>query len=80
MQTTPCLVTMFEALTLSVSHTWVSAFEGGKGKCTDIGRKDKATQEDYRDAVCHCREKIIVAKARLEFKLNGTVKDNKMDF
>ncbi|KAK4831728.1 hypothetical protein QYF61_018858 [Mycteria americana] len=33
--------------------------------------------QDYRDAVRHCREKIHVAKDRLEFKLASTVKDNK---
>lgn len=34
-------------------------------------------EEDNRDAVCHCREKIHVAKARVEFKLSRTVKGNK---
>lgn len=38
------------------------------------------TQEDYRDAVCHCREKIHAAKALLELKLAITVRDNKKDF
>lgn len=34
-------------------------------------------EEDSRDAVCHCREKIHVAKAQAKFKLSSTVKDNK---
>ncbi|XP_052628596.1 uncharacterized protein LOC128134646 [Harpia harpyja] len=43
-------------------------------------KQGQATWEDYRDAVRHCREKICVAKARLEFKLASTVKDNKKSF
>ncbi|KAK4832011.1 hypothetical protein QYF61_020449 [Mycteria americana] len=39
-------------------------------------KQGQATWEDYRDAVCHHREKICAAKARLEFKLASTVKDN----
>ena len=38
------------------------------------------TREDYRDAVCPCRNKICVAKAPLEFKLSSTVKDNQKGF
>lgn len=40
-------------------------------------KQGEVTQEDNRDAVCHCREEIHVAKARVEFKLSSTVKDNK---
>ncbi|KAK4807141.1 hypothetical protein QYF61_018482, partial [Mycteria americana] len=43
-------------------------------------KQGQGTREDYRDAVCHCREKIRAAKARLEFKLASTVKDNKKGF
>ncbi|KAK4815532.1 hypothetical protein QYF61_003224 [Mycteria americana] len=43
-------------------------------------KQGQVTQEDYRDAVRHCREKIRVAKAWLEFKLASTVKDNKKSF
>ena len=38
------------------------------------------TRKEYRAAVCPCREKIHVAKGRLEFKLASTVKDNKKGF
>ena len=40
-------------------------------------KQGQATREDSRDAVCHCREKIHAARARREFKLASTVKDNK---
>ena len=43
-------------------------------------KQGQATQEDYRDAVGHCREKICAARAQLEFKLASTVKDNKKGF
>ncbi|KAK4816037.1 hypothetical protein QYF61_011027 [Mycteria americana] len=43
-------------------------------------KQGQATQEDYRDAVRHCREKIHAAKARLEFKVSSTVKDSKKGF
>ena len=38
------------------------------------------TQEDYKDVVRLCREKIRKAKAQLELKLAATVKDNKKCF
>ena len=38
------------------------------------------TRKEYRAAVCQCREKIHMAKGRLEFKLANTVKDNKKGF
>lgn len=34
-------------------------------------------EEDNRHAACHCREKIHVTKAQVEFKLSSPVKDNK---
>ncbi|GAB0206495.1 mitochondrial enolase superfamily member 1 [Grus japonensis] len=43
-------------------------------------KQGQTTWEDYRDAVRHCREKIRVVKAQLEFKLDSTVKDNKKGF
>lgn len=43
----------------------------------DVGRK---AQEDYRDAVCHCREKIHVAKAQLKLNFASTIVDNKKGF
>jgi len=43
-------------------------------------KQGQVTREDYRDAACHCREKICVAKARLEFKLASTQKENKKGF
>lgn len=33
------------------------------------------TQEDYRDAICYCRQKICVAKAQLE--LTSIVEGNR---
>lgn len=50
---------------------------GEKGKCVDVGTRGGDMEEDNRDAVSYCREKIPVAKARVEFKLSSTVKDNK---
>ena len=34
-----------------------------KRKVYGLWKQGQAAQEDYRDAVCHCREKISVAKA-----------------
>ncbi|KAK4810960.1 hypothetical protein QYF61_014432 [Mycteria americana] len=53
---------------------------GWKRKVYGHWKQGQATREDYRDAVRHCREKIRAAKARLEFKLASTVKDNKKGF
>lgn len=39
-----------------------------------------ATWEDCRDSLHHCREKISVTKAQLEFKLATTVKETKRPF
>jgi len=38
------------------------------------------TLEVYRDTVHHSGEKIHAAKAQLEFRLAGTVKNNKKGF
>lgn len=35
----------------------------GKGKVCGHWKQGEATQEDNRDAVCHCRENVCVAKA-----------------
>ncbi|KAK4828018.1 hypothetical protein QYF61_022795 [Mycteria americana] len=56
-----------------LEHRW-------KRKVYGHWKQGQVTQEDYRDAVCHYREKICAAKARLEFKLASTVKDNKKGF
>ena len=40
-------------------------------------KEGQVTHEEQRDAACHCREKIHVAKAQLELQLTelwGTVK------
>jgi len=41
-----------------------------------FGRQWQTTQEDYKDVVRFCREKIRRAKAQLECKLATAVKDN----
>jgi len=43
-------------------------------------KQRQATWEDYRDTVCHCKEKISMAKGGLEFKLASILKDNKKGF
>lgn len=43
-------------------------------------KQGQATQEDCRDAVHHCRKKVHVAKAQVEFQLASTLKDNKKGF
>ncbi|KAK4817892.1 LOW QUALITY PROTEIN: hypothetical protein QYF61_002061 [Mycteria americana] len=43
-------------------------------------KKGQATQEEYRDLVKSCREKIRKAKAQLELKLATVVRDNKKCF
>ena len=40
----------------------------------------QATQEDYKDVVRLCREKIRRAKAQLELNLATAIKDNKKCF
>ncbi|KAJ7412607.1 hypothetical protein BTVI_45938 [Pitangus sulphuratus] len=43
-------------------------------------KQGQVTWEEYRDAACHCREKIHAAKAELELKLGRNVGDNKKSF
>ena len=55
----------------------------GKKKKTrfyDLWKKGQATQEDYKDVVRLCREKIRRAKAQLELNLATALKDNKRCF
>lgn len=44
------------------------------------GHWKQGLQEDCRDAVCNCREKICEAKAQVGFKLASTVMDNRKIF
>ncbi|KAJ7412138.1 hypothetical protein BTVI_47265 [Pitangus sulphuratus] len=46
----------------------------------DKGKQGQVNQEDYRGAVCPCREKNRMAKAQFELKLPRTVVDNKQVF
>lgn len=43
-------------------------------------KKSQGTWDEYSGAACHCREKILVAKAQLELKLARAVGDNKKNF
>ncbi|KAK4826796.1 hypothetical protein QYF61_011604, partial [Mycteria americana] len=51
-----------------------------KGRVYDLWKKGQATQEDYKDVVRLCREKIRRAKAQLEFNLATAINDNKKCF
>ncbi|KAK4831785.1 hypothetical protein QYF61_019098 [Mycteria americana] len=51
-----------------------------EGKVYGHWKQGQATREDYRDDVCHGREKMCATKAQLEFTLVSTVKDNKKGF
>ncbi|KAK4831739.1 hypothetical protein QYF61_018869 [Mycteria americana] len=51
-----------------------------KRRVYDLWKKGQATQEDYKDVMTLCREKIRRAKARLELHLTTAVKDNKKCF
>ncbi|KAK4811177.1 hypothetical protein QYF61_019808 [Mycteria americana] len=51
-----------------------------KKRVDDLWKKGQATQEDYKDVVRLCREKIRRAKAQLELNLATAVKDNKKCF
>ncbi|KAK4811142.1 LOW QUALITY PROTEIN: hypothetical protein QYF61_019773 [Mycteria americana] len=51
-----------------------------KRRVYDLWKKGQATQEDYKDVVRLCREKIRRAKAQLEFNLATAIKDNKKCF
>ncbi|KAF1534966.1 hypothetical protein FQV19_0007934, partial [Eudyptula minor] len=49
-------------------------------KIYDLWKTGQATQEDYKDVMKLCREKIRRAKAHLELNLATAVKDNKKCF
>ncbi|KAK4829538.1 hypothetical protein QYF61_005177 [Mycteria americana] len=51
-----------------------------KRRVYDLWKKGQATQEDYKDVVRLCREKIRRAKAQLELNLATAVKGNKKCF
>ncbi|KAK4817900.1 hypothetical protein QYF61_002284 [Mycteria americana] len=51
-----------------------------KRRVYDLWKKGQATQEDYKDVMRFCREKIRRAKAHLELNLPTAVKDNKKMF
>ncbi len=48
-----------------------------KKRVYGLWKKGQATQEDYKDVVRLCREKIRRAKAQLELNLATVIKDNK---
>ncbi|KAK4827846.1 LOW QUALITY PROTEIN: hypothetical protein QYF61_021983 [Mycteria americana] len=51
-----------------------------KRRVYDLWKKGQATQEDYKDVVRLCREKIRRTKAQLEINMATAVKDNKKCF
>ncbi|KAK4818760.1 hypothetical protein QYF61_018932 [Mycteria americana] len=51
-----------------------------KRRVYDLWKKGQATQEDYKDVMRLCREKIRGAKAQLELNLATAVKDNRKCF
>ncbi|KAK4815667.1 hypothetical protein QYF61_005413 [Mycteria americana] len=53
---------------------------GKKKRVYNLWKKGQATQEDYKDIMRLCREKIRRAKAQLERNLATAVKDNKKCF
>ncbi|KAK4832922.1 hypothetical protein QYF61_026565 [Mycteria americana] len=57
---------------------WIS--RRGKKGVYDLWKKGEATQEDYKDVVRLCREKIRRARAQIELNLATAVKDNKKCF
>ncbi|KAK4828655.1 hypothetical protein QYF61_000303 [Mycteria americana] len=54
--------------------------EQRKKRVYDLWKKGQATQEDYKDVVRLCREKIRRAKAQLELNLATAINDNKKCF
>ena len=48
-----------------------------KKRAYDLWNKGQATQEDYKNVVRLCREKIRRAKAQLELNLAIAIKDRK---
>ncbi|KAK4830698.1 LOW QUALITY PROTEIN: hypothetical protein QYF61_012867 [Mycteria americana] len=53
---------------------------GKKRRVYNLWKKGEATQEDYKDVVRLCREKIRRAKAQLDLNLATAIKDNKKCF
>ncbi|GAB0186782.1 hypothetical protein GRJ2_001143500 [Grus japonensis] len=51
-----------------------------KKRTYDLWKKGQASQEDYKDVVRLCREKIRRAKVQLELNLATVIKDNKKCF
>lgn len=51
-----------------------------KRKVYSIWKQQQTTWQGYRNGVHHCREKIHVAEASLEFKLASTIKVTKRAF
>ncbi|KAK4805322.1 hypothetical protein QYF61_018185 [Mycteria americana] len=51
-----------------------------KKRVYDLWKKGRASQEDYKDVVRLCRDKIRRAKVKLELNLASAVKDNKKCF
>ena len=51
-----------------------------KRRVYDLWKKGQATQEDYKDVVRLCREKVRRAKAQLVLNLATAVKNNKKGF
>ncbi|KAK4824609.1 LOW QUALITY PROTEIN: hypothetical protein QYF61_016878 [Mycteria americana] len=54
--------------------------EGWANQNIEDSQKGQATQEEYRDLIKSCREKIRKAKAQLELNLATVVRDNKKCF
>lgn len=54
--------------------------ELSKGRVYELRKKGNATQEDYKDIIRLCREKIKEAKAQLELHLAAVIKDNNKCF
>ncbi|KAK4822331.1 hypothetical protein QYF61_013030 [Mycteria americana] len=52
----------------------------GKKRVYELWKKGQAAQEDYKDVMTLCREKMRGAKAQLELNLASAVKDNKKCF
>ncbi|KAK4827767.1 hypothetical protein QYF61_021512 [Mycteria americana] len=51
-----------------------------KRRVCDLWKKEQATEEDYKDVMRLCRDKIRRAKAQLEFNMLTAIKDNKKCF
>ncbi|GAB0180778.1 hypothetical protein GRJ2_000543100 [Grus japonensis] len=51
-----------------------------KRRVYDLWKKGQATQEDYKDVLRLCREKIRKTKAQLELNLATAIKENKKCF